>query len=103
VTEQIALPASHPRPFESLVRAIAGKTRTRGSPRSAAGSQRRSSISCKCARSGKSAVRRRPRAQVRDAFSELIARLAPLDTYEQRALARRRSAIREFDSLQTDA
>ena len=37
MTEQIALPASHPRPFESLVRAIAGKTRTRASPRSAAG------------------------------------------------------------------
>jgi hypothetical protein len=37
-----------------------------------------------------------------DVFSELIARLAPLDTYEQRALAQRRSAIREFDSLEIE-
>ena len=37
-----------------------------------------------------------------DAFSESIARLAPLDTYEQRALARRRSAIRGFASVQTE-
>ena len=33
------------------------------------------------------------------AFSEIIARLDPLDTYEQSALARRRVAIREFEAV----
>jgi len=33
------------------------------------------------------------------AFGEIMARMEPLDTYEQSALARRRVAIREFEAM----
>jgi hypothetical protein len=100
----LALDGGYPTEIESLARAIAGKN----------ANARQFEIGCRIALAqlnllqvrqirhyllSAAAARERKSA---DAFSELIARLAPLETYEQRALARRRSAIRDFDSLQTE-
>ena len=103
LTLSLQLCGGYPPQIESLARAIAGKN----------ADARQFHIACRIAAVQLNLLQVR---QIRhcllsaaarerksgDRFCEIIARLGPLDTYEQRALAGRRLAIREFDSMRPE-